>query len=191
MLSEIGVNNTFWSFLTVLCLMGEQLMTPPDLSNSLEEALGRDPIEFPFGFYIEDDHKNSAGGGFFWFKTEKDQQYAIQNDLIDMFSEGSIDDIKAVKAEIAAIIEQSMSNSDDDLLNNLNMFLRGIELRLQFIGSFEDLCKNKNEWSKYFREAYREECFDDIEDVSSKKLQSSIKRHEQEDFAAFVADYLI
>ena len=191
MLSEIGVNNTFWSFLTVLCLIGEQLMTLPDLSNSLEEALGRDPIEFPFGFYIEDDHKNSPGGSFFWFKTEKDQQYAIQNDLIDMFSEGSIDDIKAVKAEIAAIIEQSMSNSDDDLLNNLNMFLRGIELRLQFIGSFEDLCKNKNEWSKYFREAYREECFDDIDDVSSKKLQSSIKKHEQDDFAAFVADYLI
>lgn len=51
--------------------MGEQLMTPPDLSNSLEEALGRDPIEFPFGFYIEDDHKNSAGGGFSGLRRKK------------------------------------------------------------------------------------------------------------------------
>ena len=39
------------------------------LPNSLEDALGRNPIEFPFGFYIEDTHRGSVGGGFFWFKT--------------------------------------------------------------------------------------------------------------------------
>jgi hypothetical protein len=163
------------------------------LPNSLEDALGRNPIEFPFGFYIEDTHKGSVGGGFFWFKTEKELQYAIQNDLIDMFSEGSNDDIKAVKAEISDLIKQITPHADngDYLLNSLNILLREIELRLQFIGSFEELCKSKNEWSKYFREAYREECFEDIEDISSKKLQSSIKKHEQEDFAEFVAEYLI
>ena len=53
-------------------------MTTLALPNSLDDALGRNPIEFPFGFYVEDDHKNSVGGGFFWFKTEKERQHAIQ-----------------------------------------------------------------------------------------------------------------
>lgn len=169
------------------------MKTEAALLNSLDDAQGRNPIEFPFGFYIEDNHKHSAGGSFFWYKTEKDMQQAIQNDLINALSDGTSDDIAAVKAEIASLIEKStLNNADgDDLLNSLNLFLGEIELRLQFMGTFEDLCKNKNEWSKYFRESYREECIDDIEDISSKKLQSSIKKTEQDDFAEFVSEYLI
>jgi len=166
--------------------------TEADLQNSLDEAQGRNPLEFPFGFYIEDDHEQSAGGSFPRYKTEKEMQQAIQNDFINALSEGASDDIAAVKAEIASLIEQSTPNTEgDDLLNSLNLFLREIELRLQFMGSFDDLCKSKNEWVKYFRESYREECLDDIEDISSKKLQSSIKKSEQDDFADFVADYFI
>ena len=166
--------------------------TEADLKNPLDEAQGRNPLEFPFGFYIEDDHEQSAGGSFFWYKTEKEMQQTIQNDFINMLFEGDSDDIAAVKAEIARLIEQSPPHAEgDDLLNNLNLVLREIELRLQFMGTFDDLCKSKNEWAKYFRESYREECLDDIEDISSKKLQSSIKRTEQDDFAEFVADYFI
>ncbi|MEY3760100.1 MAG: hypothetical protein RIR39_1591 [Pseudomonadota bacterium] len=166
--------------------------TEADLKSSLDEAQGRNPLEFPFGFYIEDDHEQSAGGSFFWYKTEKELQQAIQNDFINALFEGASDDMAAVKAEIARLIEPSPPNADgDDLLNNLNLVLREIELRLQFMGSFDDLCKSKNEWAKYFRESYREECLDDIEDISSKKLQSSIKKTEQDDFADFVADYFI
>ncbi len=171
-------------------------MNAPVLLNSLEEAQGRNPLEFPFGFYLEDDHKDSAGGSFFWYKSLAELQSAIQNDLIEALSEGSSEDIQAVKKEIAVLIEQSVSSGDDvdSLLNSLNVFLAEIELRLQFMGSFEDLCKSKNEWSRYFRESYREECLEDIEDIedmSSKKLQSSIKKTDQDDFAEFVAEYLI
>ena len=166
--------------------------TEADLKNSLDEAQGRNPLEYPFGFYIEDDHEQSAGGSFFWYKTEKEMQQAIQNDFINALFEGASDDMAAVKAEIARLIEQSIPNTEgDDLLNNLNLVLREIELRLQFMGSFDDLCKSKNEWAKYFRESYREEYLGDIEDISSKKLQSSIKKTEQDDFADFVADYFI
>ena len=38
---------------------------------------------------------------------------------------------------------------------------------------------------------YREEYLEDIEDIPSKKLQSSIKKAEQHDFADYVSDYLI
>jgi hypothetical protein len=49
--------------------------------------------------------------------------------------------------EIASLMEKfSPIIADADyLLNGLNTFLGEIELRLQFLGSFEDLCKSKNE----------------------------------------------
>jgi hypothetical protein len=173
---------------------GNTMNIEPALLNSLVDAQGRNPIEFPFGFYIEDNYAHSAGGSFFWYKTKHEMQQALQNDLIDALSEGDSDDIKTVKAEIASLMEKSspIIADVDHLLNSLNIFLGAIELRLLFLGSFEDLCKGKNEWSKYLREEFREGYMDDVEeDVSSKKLQSSIKKSEQEDFAKFVSEYLI
>jgi hypothetical protein len=161
--------------------------TEADLLNSLEDAQGRNPIEFPFGFFLEDNCDDSAGGSFFWYKTDKELQHAIQNDLIEALSNGT-DDIAVVKTEISSCIENSTA---DDLLNSLNMLLGGLGVQLQFIGSFEDLCKGKSGWSKYFREEFREEYIEDIEDLTAKKLQSSIKQFEQDDFAEFVSDYVI
>jgi len=163
--------------------------TEANLLNSLEEAQGRNPLEFPFGFYIEDDHKQSNGGSFFWYESNIDLQHAIHNDLIDALTDGQASDILAVKNEMTELFE----NNDDseDLLNHLNVILAELELRLQFMGSFEELCKSKDEWTKFFRESYREECLEDIEDIPTKELQSSIKKSEQDDFAEFVAEYLI
>ncbi len=167
------------------------MTTEEILPTSLEDAQGRNPLEFPFGFYIEDDYEQSSGGSFFWYKAEKERQHAIQHDLIDELFEGNNDDIQALKAEMAAIIEEYKAGESDDLLNSLNKILGDIDVQLQFIGTFEELCKSKNEWPKYFREFYREEYLEDIEDIPSKKLQSSIKKAEQHDFADYVSDYLI
>jgi hypothetical protein len=166
--------------------------TEPTLPNSLKDAQDRNPMEFTFGFYIEDNYTQSTGGSFFWYKTENEMQKALQNDLIDAFSDGTSEDIKSAKTEIASLMEKSspIIADADHLLNSLNTFLAEIELRLQFLGSFEDLCKSKNEWSKYLREEFREGFLEDLEeDVSSKKLQSSIKKSEQDDFAEFVSEY--
>ena len=58
--------------------------TEPTLPNSLEDAQGRNPLEFPFGFYIEDNYAQSAGGSFFWYKTEQEMFWAgcFGNDYI-------------------------------------------------------------------------------------------------------------
>ena len=163
--------------------------TEVDLLNSLEDAQGRNPLEFPFGFYMEDDHAESNGGSFFWYKSNKELQQAICNDLIDALTDGQSSDIQTVKNEITELFK----NSDDaeDLLNHLNVILAELELRLQFMGGFEALCKGKDEWAKFFRESYREECLEYIEDIPTKKLQSSIKKSEQADFAEFVSEYVI
>ncbi len=161
--------------------------TESDLPNSLDNAQDRNPIEYPFGFYIEDNHPESSGGSFFWYTTKKELHQAISNDLIDALTDGQSSDIQAVKNEIAEFIE----NNDDELMNHLNVILAELELQLLFMGSFEELCKGKDEWTKFFRESYREECLDDIEDMPTKKLQASIKKSEQVDFAEFVADYMM
>jgi len=163
--------------------------TEADLLNSLEDAQGRNPIEFPFGFYIEDDHEDSNGGSFFWYQSNKELQHAIRNDLIDALTDGQSSDIQDVKNEIADLFNNS--EVAVDLLNHLNVILAELELQLLFLGSFEELCKSKDEWTKFFRESYREECLEEIEGIPTKKLQSSIKKNEQEDFAAFVSEYVI
>jgi hypothetical protein len=163
--------------------------TEADLLNSLEDAQGRNPIEFPFGFYIEDDHEDSNGGSFFWYKSIKELQHAIRNDLIDALTDGQSADIQDVKNEIADLF--ASSQAAEDLLSHLNVILAELELSLQFMGGFEDLCKGKDEWTKFFRESYREECLEDIEGIPAKKLQASIKKSEQVDFAEFVSEYLI
>jgi len=163
--------------------------TEADLLNSLEDAQGRNPIEFPFGFYIEDDHEDSNGGSFFWYHSNTELQHAIRNDLIDALTDGQSTDIQDVKNEIADLFNNS--EVAEDLLNHLNVILAELELQLLFLGSFEELCKSKDEWTKFFRESYREESLADIEGIPTKKLQSSIKKSEQEDFAAFVSEYVI
>lgn len=161
--------------------------TEADLPNSLDNAQDRNPIEYPFGFYIEDNHPESSGGSFFWYKTQKELEQAICNDLIDALTDGQGSDIQAVKNEITELFQ----NSDDELMSHLNVILAELELQLLFMGSFEELCKGKDEWTKFFRESYREECLDDIEDMPTKKLQASIKKSEQVDFAEFVAEYMM
>ncbi len=96
---------------------------------------------------MEDDNDQSFGGSFFWYKTEKEMQQALQNDLIEAVSDLESQDIETAKTEIASLIESFTLNTTDEgaLLDSLNLFLSGLEIRLQFIGSFTDLCKNKYE----------------------------------------------
>ncbi len=51
-----------------------------DLLNSLDDAQGRNPIEFPFGFYIEDNQRDTNGGSFFWYMTKNELE--ILQDLL-------------------------------------------------------------------------------------------------------------
>ncbi|MCX7084437.1 MAG: hypothetical protein NTY69_02760 [Methylococcales bacterium] len=164
------------------------------LIKSFEVAQGRNPLEYPFGFFLEDDYDDeTAGGSFFWYKTELEMHQAIQNDLIDAFSDGSSDDKDIAKTEIAKLIQsvKVAPVEEDYLITALNDFLTEIQLHLQFIGSFNNLCKGKSDWSRYLREEFREDYLENIDDLTAKKLQSSIKSDDQADFAEFIADYFI
>ena len=163
------------------------------LLEALEGALGRNPLEFPYGFFLEDVYDESAGGSFFWYATANELLQALQCDLIDALSEGDKASRDLVKAEIVKLLPDSdaISMDDEGLLSDLNDLLAEIQFQIQFMGSFKSLCKNKTEWSRYLREEFREDYLDDIDELTEKKLQSSIKHDDQAVFAEFVAEYLI
>ncbi len=167
--------------------------TQAKLVAALEAAQGRNPLEYPYGFYLEDHFDETAGGSFFWYATADELLQVLQTDLIDALSDADLISRELVKAEIIKLLPDidAISMDDEGLLSDLNDLLAEIQFHIQFMGSFKSLCKNKTEWSRYLREEFREDYLEDIDDLSEKKLQSSIKHDDQADFAEFVADYLI
>ena len=78
--------------------------TQAKLLEALEAALGRNPLEFPYGFFLEDVYDESAGGSFFWYATANELLQALQCDLIDALSEGDKASRDLVKAEIVTVL---------------------------------------------------------------------------------------
>ncbi len=167
--------------------------TDPTLLNTLEEAQGRNPLEFPYGFFLEDEYAGSAGGCFFWYTTEAELHNAIHNDLLEVLSDDNAQDKTLAKQAIALVFEAAAKQELDELelLATLNELLKDIEVQIQFLGSFDNLRKSKLDWCRYLREEYREDYLEDIDDLTEKKLQASIKKPDQEDFAEFILDYLL
>ena len=169
------------------------MSTDATLLNALEEAQGRNPLEFPYGFFLEDEYAGSAGGCFFWYTTEAELHNALQNDLIEVLSDDNAQDKTLAKQAIAMVLEAAAKQDLDELelLATLNELLKDIEVQIQFLGSFEQLRKSKLDWCRYLREEFREDYLEDIDDLTEKKLQASIKKPDQENFAEFILDYLL
>ena len=168
------------------------MTTESPLLNTLEAAQGRNPLEFPYGFFLEDEYNGSAGGCFFWYSTEAEMHFAIQNDLLDVLSDANTHDKELVKTEIAGVLASLVDQAlEQELLDSLNELFKDIEVQIRFLGSFDNLRKSKLDWCRYLREEYREVYLEDIDDLTEKKLQASIKKPDQEDFAAFILDYLL
>ena len=68
------------------------MTTESPLINTLETSQGRNPLEFPYGFFLEDEYNGSAGGSFFWYSTEAEMHHAIQHDLLDVLSDANTHD---------------------------------------------------------------------------------------------------
>ncbi len=169
------------------------MTTESPLLNTLEAAQGKNPLEFPYGFFLEDEYNGSAGGSFFWYTTEAEMHHAIQYDLLDVLSDDNTQDKDVVKSEIAVVLESVLKQEHDEqeLLDTLNALLIDIEVQIRFLGSFDQLRKSKLDWCRYLREEYREDYLEDIDDLTEKKLQASIKKPDQENFAEFILDYLL
>ena len=102
--------------------------TDPTLLNTLEEAQGRNPLEFPYGFFLEDEYAGSAGGCFFWYTTEAELHNAIQNDLLEVLSDDNAQDKTLAKQAIALVLEAAAKKELDEpeLLATLNELLKDI-----------------------------------------------------------------
>lgn len=159
----------------------------------LDDVVGRNPSEFPYGFFIRDNYAGGSGN-FFWYKTEKGLLKAIKHDLAGIMVDND-DDFSALEAGLIEIVSAASGKPMlcDALLKQLDKYVSGHSIiRMEFLGSFNQLCQDKTKFSKDIRNDYRcnaiEDADDeDADDLSLKELQSTISGDEVDAFAEYIS----
>ncbi len=152
--------------------------------------MGRNPLEYPIGFFLQDlDSYPDAPGGFLWYKTSADLLQAVRNDLFSVFDRDM--DVNEIKSELSSIVNKVPVTSKwgEKLRQHLNDYLAEANETIEFLGTFEQLCQSKGEWAANFRKQYREYADDDAEDLSEKVLRAPIAESAIDDFAEFIANF--
>lgn len=166
----------------------------------LQNVSGRDPSQYPFGFFSRDDWFGGAGS-FYWYETEEQALFAIKNDLVGLLSNIPADSVENVVEETISHIQSLLDESptppafSEELRKRLDGNLINICQRLDFVGNFIQLCIGENEFEKNLRQQFREDeqsdDYDDIDNLSPDVLQSAIEDVDLVDFASWVKDYCL
>ena len=153
-------------------------------ADNMESALGRNPIDFPYGFIIED---NFAGGSSypFWYSSEDEVLSALQQHLLSFLSEDdhqTFEDIKKVFTSFfdlvfaAPLVNQQLRDALNGLLN-----VADAEVNVTWFGSFKELCEGKDD----FEESIREQFLRTTDDESEEPLTVMNKTITDENIAVF------
>lgn len=154
----------------------------------LEEAMERSPLEFPVGFFLQD-KEPYAPGGFFWYKTEEDVMNAIRNDMFSVFDQE--EDADEIKSKLSVILTDIKENPrlSEALRKRLDDYLTEAGYSMEFLGTFNQICEDQGEWESEVRRQFRENYFDDAENMPDEKLMSPLKKKEVTEFAEYIADF--
>ena len=152
-----------------------------------ESALDRKPIDFPYGFIIED---NFAGGSSypFWYSSEGEVLSALQLHLLSFLSEDdhqTAEDIKTVFTD--PIVSQQLWDTLNDLLNDADA-----EIRIGWFGTFKRLCEGQDDFEKSIRKQFwrtAEEYEDDERTEPFTNINSSITTENINEFAEWLESY--
>jgi len=154
----------------------------------LDDVVGRNPIEFPYGIFTRDDYAGGSGN-FFWYKTENDLLKSIKHDLPGIMAEIN-DDFGAIEAGLVEIVNvaSGMPKLGDDLLKKLDNYMsRNGIIRIDFLGSFEQLCQDKTKFAQGIRNEFRCNVIENADQLSLKELNSSINENETDDFSEYIS----
>ena len=128
----------------------------------LEDAMERDPREFPVGILLRD-----TTDVFYWYKTEEDLLKACGNDWICLM-EPPCDEFEEMKTWLPELLTEYYASNEPGLTETLRMFLNswfsGWSTTVEFLGKFEDLCEKTSASESYIRENFREYIADMKED---------------------------
>lgn len=158
--------------------------------NRLVDGVGSDASECPFGYYLCSMDPGGAGA-FHWHETEDSLFNEIKHDLFAWFPDDGEQRDDEIRAGLTAIIDGVLSNPKlgDKLRAELDHYLIGGGMRMEWLGTFEQLCESYDGWAENVREQYRECAIYDTEDLSCEELKTPIKIDDIAGFADYVRVY--
>lgn len=161
-----------------------------EAKDRLESATDLDPSKYPYGFFCRDNWPGGAGA-FQWYESEDQALFAISNDLIGLLSSGDESTADAALASIATLIDESVTSLSEITLKDLNERLIPVQQRIDFIGTFEQLCTADKDFEKELRQQFRESELEflELDDLLSGELDSPIEEIDLEKFSGWVKDY--
>jgi len=161
-----------------------------EAKDRLENATDLDPSKYPYGFFCRDAWQGGAGA-FQWYDSDDQALFAIKNDLIGLLSSGDESTADAALASIANLIDESVMSLSEITLKDLNECLIPVQQRIDFIGTFEQLCTADKDFEKDLRQQFRESELEflELDDLLSGELHRPIEEIDLEKFSDWVKDY--
>lgn len=175
------------------------MTTDPSQDRAREDAIARleathetDPRQNNFGYFSSDDLPFGAGM-FHWFDSEEALIQGITQDLPTAVGDMDGDELAEYLAELAAVVAKFPpgSRTGAACFTALQEALSGVQ-SLDWIGTFDDLCKSSDEWSAEVRSNFREFSDEDDELNEEDGLDHSARRiepDEVDDFVTYLLEY--
>jgi hypothetical protein len=161
-----------------------------EAKDRLENATDLDPSKYRYGFFCRDAWRGGAGA-FQWYESEDQALFAIKNDLIGLLSSDDESTADDALVSIATLIDESVTSLSEITLKDLNECLIPVQQRIDFIGTFEQLCTADKDFEKELRQQFRESEleFDDLDVLMPEELHSPIEKTDLEEFTVWVKEY--
>lgn len=177
---------------------GKKGAEPQPVVNPVEmadEAAGRDPRRFEYGYLAHDSAPSMANEGpYLWFKTLEQMKehlasiesaMALYIEELPPSGEDAVDYLQvsdALRAILSGV--QSAADFTPEVLEAISEQLGTVTM--VWAGIFDDLCTGDSEWAQEARASYREAVGDETDDESAEPGDAPIEKDERDDFAEFV-----
>ena len=157
--------------------------------DALDAASRLDPRPSHVGF-SSSDFSLSGIGMFHWYPTLDELFRALIHDLPAAFVVDPPEAVAeaSVRIEAAAAGFTGPDRTGPACFDALRTALKGIQ-RLEWLGTFDDLCTSDHEWALALRERFRDGSDAEEEEGGGRPLDRPIAADEQEEFVGFVREY--
>jgi hypothetical protein len=152
------------------------------------EANAFEPSAGSYGIFSFDDGPGYAGGGmgtFIWFPN-RSAMLAFVRDHLAFFGAGGHEAVEALDAKVGRVVTKLQAGETDDrkAIRAINRILKGFE-KIEWWGSFSELCKADKTFPRKIRRWYQE----DNEDAGVKKPHDPIPKDQIDGFRDAIKEY--
>jgi hypothetical protein len=125
-----------------------------DFMKLSDEAMSRDPRNFPYGYFSGGTFVLDSTRVFMWFSSPEELvNHICEFDLIN--NELDKDEVQAIKAKVHEIVGNPVELSNEKL-QKINEAVKEF-LCIEWWGAFDELAKSDSELAREMRESMRED----------------------------------